>query len=87
MDREEKLKQLQEKRDSNEKLLLKTLDLGYEIDAGMFLKLRLDMVTDYLVSKGIVDEFDLENHWEDLISSILNSTLASDFSQEEEADE
>jgi hypothetical protein len=86
MDREEKLKQLQEKRDSNEKLLLKTLDLGYEIDAGMFLKLRLDMVTDYLVSKGIVDEFDLENHWEDLISSILNSTLASDFS-EEEADE
>ena len=87
MDREEKLKQLQEKRDSNEKLLLKTLDLGYEIDAGMFLKLRLDMVTDYLVAKGIVDEFDLENHWEDLISSILNSTLASDFSQEEEADE
>lgn len=87
MDREEKLKQLQEKRDSNEKLLLKTLDLGYEIDAGMFLKLRLDMVTDYLVSKGIVDEFDLENHWEDLISSILNSTLASDFSEEEEADE
>lgn len=86
MDREEKLKALQEKRDSNEKLLLKTLDLGYEIDAGMFLKLRLDMVTDYLVSKGIVDEFDLENHWEDLISSILNSTLASDFS-EEEADE
>lgn len=87
MDREEKLKQLQEKRDSNEKLLLKTLDLGYDIDAGMFLKLRLDMVTDYLVAKGIVDEFDLENHWEDLISSILNSTLASDFSQEEETDE
>lgn len=78
MSREQDLKQLQAKRDNNQNLLKETLERGYEIDAIMFLKLRLDMLVDVLVEKNLLDDIEFENLWEDLIQSILTMTLESD---------
>lgn len=49
---------------------------GYAIEAGPLLKLRLDLITDFLVELGVINEAVLELRWETMVLNLLHEAQA-----------
>lgn len=63
-------------RSDNERLLMEISTDGYGIDPVQILKLRVDVITDMLISSGLLDDSTLELLWERNLNAALDGMAA-----------
>jgi hypothetical protein len=67
------MSELKELQETNEQLFNTIAEAGYGIDPVQILKMRVDIVTDSLITSGALDEAALEMAWETHLNGLLEA--------------